>query len=198
MKLYGAPESIALATHIALVESGMSYEFELVDIRNHTYSDGRSYLQENPKRYVPFMFLDDGTMLTESIATLLYVSDHESNRNLSRGDDRYRVIEWLTFVATEIHQRLMRTGTAGLSEEMKDATMAQIRERFGDAAARLADRNVLVGDNVTVADILLYNACRWLHYIDMDIGQWPRLAEFYNRMADRPAVRKALAEEGIQ
>jgi glutathione S-transferase len=198
MKLYGAPESIALATHIALVESGMSYEFELVDIRNHTYSGGRSYLQENPKRYVPFMVLDDGTVLTESIATLLYVSEHELNRSLSRGDDRYRVIEWLTFVATEIHQRLMRTGMPGLSEEMKNATMAQMRERFGNAAARLADRNVLVGDNVTVADILLYNACRWLQYIDIDIRQWPQLADFYNRMADRPAVRKALAEEGIQ
>jgi glutathione S-transferase len=81
---------------------------------------------------------------------------------------------------------------------MKDATMAQIRERFGSAAARLADRNVLVGDNVTVADILLYNACRWLQYMDIDIRQWPRLAEFYDRMAKRPAVRKALAEEGIQ
>lgn len=198
MKLYGAPESIALATHIALAESGVPYEFERVDIHNHTYADGRSYLAENPKRYVPFMVLDDGTMLTESIATLLYVADHECNQQLSRGGDRYRVIEWLTFVATEIHQRLMRTGTPGLSEEMQRVTMQQIRERFGNADARLVDRDVLVGDAVTVADILLYNACRWLQYIDIDIRQWPRLAAFYDRMGNRPGVRRALSEEGLQ
>jgi len=198
MKLFCAPDSIALAPHIALAESGSNYTFDLIDHHEKVCADGSSYLAVNPKGYVPALQLDDGSILTESIATLQYIADYSPNPALGGGNDRYKVAEWLTFVATELHQRFMRFPQPGISEEMAEETVRQLRERFGFAAARLSSSGYLVGHTLTVADIFLYVASRWLGYKEIDIADWPVLQAFYLRMAERPSVKRALAEEGLE
>src|SRR3546814_10584789 len=134
LKLYSAPESIAMATHIALAESGLSYEVELIDHLARRHFDGRPFTDVNAKGYIPALVLEDGSILTETIATLIYVADHAPDSRLGGADERYRVLEWLSFLTTEIHQRLMRFQQPGCSSEMAAATRGQLIERVGFAA----------------------------------------------------------------
>ena len=197
MKLYGAADSIALAPHIALVESGMAYDFDLVDHHAHVCEDGGSYFDINPSGYVPAMRLDDGSILTESIAVIWYIAESASDRMLIGGDARYRTLQWLCFASTELHQRFMRFAQPGLSEELANATKDQLRERFSHASKALDETGWLVGDALSVADIFLYVCSRWLQYIDIDANQWPQIASLRTAMETRPSVRRALAEQGI-
>jgi glutathione S-transferase len=197
MKLYYAPGSVALAPHIALAESGLAYTTEHIDHREKLCADGSSYLAVNPKGYVPALLLDDGSILTESIAILLYIADQAPAAALAGGTERYRVAEWLTFAATELHQRFMRFPQPGLSDAMAAATDEQLRQRFGHAARQLSLHDYLVGGKLTIADIFLYVAARWLRYRQIEVAAWPSLAAFMGRMEQRPGFRTALSQQGI-
>jgi len=199
MKLFYAPDSIALAPHIALEESELHYSIERIDHDEKICADGTSYLTINPRGYVPALALDDGTVLLETVAILLYIAEHTAASGLGgrSGRDRYNVLEWMSFVATEIHQRFMRFPQPGLSTELADATTLQLRRRLDDAARRLSVAKYLVGDDLTVADILLYTSLRWCRYRDIEIGDWQPLAAFMVRMNGRHAVRRALNAQGL-
>jgi glutathione S-transferase len=197
MKLFYAPDSIAVAAHIALEESGLDFSIERIDHHAKVCADGSSYLAINPRGYVPALALDDGTILVETIAILLYIADlaPESRLGGGAGINRYRVLEWMSFVVTEIHQRFMRFPQPGLSAELAEATTLQLRSRFDNAACGLSASHFLVGSNLTIADILLFTSLRWCHYRSIDIGEWKSLAAFVARMNRLPAVARALDAE---
>jgi glutathione S-transferase len=194
VKLHYKPYSIALAPHIALEESGLPYTADRVDHINKLCADGRSYLTLNPKGYVPALELDDGTVLTESIASLFCIADQAPKSGLGgQGSNRYLVVDWISFVATEIHQRFMRYPQLNITGEQEQVTLNGVRERFGHAGKRLEGRSFLVGDTLTVADIFLFVAARWLAFRNIDVKAWPALAAFMDRLNTRPAFEKVLA-----
>src|SRR3546814_13080685 len=108
---------------------------ELIDHLARRHFDGRPFTDVNAKGYIPALVLEDGSILTETIATLIYVADHAPDSRLGGADERYRVLEWLSFLTTEIHQRLMRFQQPGCSSEMAAATRSQLIERVGFAAS---------------------------------------------------------------
>jgi len=194
VKLHYKPYSIALAPHIALEESGLPYTADRIDHVKKLCADGRSYLSLNPKGYVPALELDDGTVLTESIASLFCIADSAPKSGLGgQGSERYLVVDWISFVATEIHQRFMRYPQLNITGEQEQATLNGLRDRFAHASKRLEGRNFLVGDTLTVADIFLFVAASWLAFRNIDVKKWPALGDFMDRMNARPAVKKILA-----
>ena len=200
MQLYYAPDSIALAAHIALAESGLTYTPVKVDHHAHLNADGSSYFTINPNGYVPSLRLDDGSILTETIAILQLVADSAPDSGLCPpigSPARYRVLAWTSFVATEIHQKFMRFTQADLSPGQYRAISDLLKQRVRHAETRIAQNGFLEGDRPTLADLFLYVTTRWFHHHDVALSEWPGLARWRAEIEARPSVRCALAEEGL-
>lgn len=201
MKLYFSPGACSLAPHIALVEAGLPVELVQVDTKTHTLKkDGSDYYQINPKGYVPAIQLDSGEVLTENAALLQYIGDQApASAVIPKAGtlDRFRANEWLTFVSSEIHKGFSPLFNPDLKDEAKAVLIARLQKRFDLLEKHFADHKYLLGEQFTVADGYLYTVISWAPGVKIDLGKWPNLNAFRQRVADRPKVRQALkAEQG--
>ena len=108
---------------------------------------------------------------------------------------RYRLQEWLTFIGTEIHKSFGPMFKPGTSEEAKAQAKAQVLKRLGFVEQQLEGKQFLMGDQFTVADGYLFTVCNWTRVVGIDISALPNLNRYLERIAARPAVQKAIAEE---
>src|SRR5690606_37581865 len=124
MKLYYAPGACSLAPHIALREAGLSFELEKVDLASKQTENGEDYTKVNPNGYVPTLKLDNGEILSEVAVLLQYIADEKPNSKLAPklgSMERYRLMEWLNFIATEIHKTLGALFNPIITPEWKDS-----------------------------------------------------------------------------
>jgi glutathione S-transferase len=142
MKLYYAPGACSLADHIALLEADMKVDLVKVNLKTHTLDDGRSYRDINPKGYVPAIELDDGELLTENVAILSYIADRYPALMAPGPLGRYRLLEMLSYLATEVHKTFHPLFDPGASAAEKKAAGEAVvaADGAGGAAARGADR----------------------------------------------------------
>src|SRR4051812_19499246 len=105
MKLYFSTGSCSLASHIVARELGTKLE-AIKNERGKPLPDGRLLAQINSKAQVPTLELDDGQVLTEGAVIMQYLADHAEDRGIvpRAGMPRYRVQEWLNYVASEVHK----------------------------------------------------------------------------------------------
>jgi glutathione S-transferase len=200
MKLYFSPAACSLAAHIALVEARLDFRLERVDLRSKRTATGADYLSINTKGAVPALELKDGTVLTEGPAVLQFVADRAPDRGLvpAHGTlERYRLVEWLNFIATELHKNFSPLFNPALPEEAKDASRANLRRHVGWVAGQLEGSDFLMGTQFTVADAYLFTVLGWAGHVRVDLAPWPVLAAYLQRVAERPAVQQALREEGL-
>ncbi len=200
MKLYYAPGACSLASHIALEEAGLAYALEKVDLRAHTTADGGDYLAINPKGYVPALGLDDGGVLTENAIVLQYVADQNPGSALAPQHGtfaRYRLGEWLAYIATEIHKSFGPLWNPASSDAVKDHARRNLAKRLAYVEKRLASTPFLMGDTFTVADAYLFVMLTWTGRVDVDLAPFPALRAFRDRVRARPAVTKAMSDEGL-
>jgi glutathione S-transferase len=199
MKLYYSPGACSLAPHIALEESGLSHEAIKVDLGRHVLPDGTDYYAVNPKGYVPLLELDDGQRLSEVAVILQYIADRKPGTLAPAfgSIERYRVMEWLNFIATEIHKQfgpLWYPDTPDATREKQRATLAK---RFDIVAKTLATQPYLMGNVFTIADAYLFTVVNWSGMLKIDLAPWPALQQFQARVAARPKVHAALVAEGL-
>lgn len=202
MKLYFFPGACSLACHIALQETGAKFEIEKVDGKTKKTESGGDYLAVNPKAYVPTLELDNGQKLTEAQVILQYLADQKPAAKLMPAAgtmERYRVLEWLNFIAAEIHKG--HTPLFRHAEKLPDASKQPFKDdlelRFAWLAKQLEGKQYLMGDAFTVADIYLFTVLNWPRYVGLDIGKWPVLKAYHARIASRPAVQAAMKAEGL-
>ena len=200
MKLYYAPGACSLAPHIAALEAGLPIELEKVDLRSKKTERGEDFAAITPKGYVPAMRLDDGTVLTEAAALLQYIGDRAPASGLlpaPGGNDRYRVIEWLTFISSEIHKSYGPLWYPMARDAEKQAAKQKLAARYPIVEEALARGDFLTGSRPTVADIYLYVISNWSGMTGVDLSPYPRLQAFQQRMGNRPKVQEALRAEGL-
>jgi glutathione S-transferase len=199
MKLYYAPGACSLAPHIALNEAGLAHDALKVDLRKHQLADGTDYYTINPKGYVPLLETDDGTRLSEVAVLLQYIADRKPGTLAPAFGtmERYRLMEWLNFIATEIHKQfgpLWDPTTPDLTKERQRAALAR---RFDYVAKTLSAHPYLTGDAFTIADAYLFTVVNWSGMLDVDLSPWPALQQFQARVAARPKVHATLMAEGL-
>jgi glutathione S-transferase len=194
MRLYLSPGACSLADHIALMEAGLAFEVAKVDLKAKTVEGGGDYLKVNPKGYVPALALDDGQVLTENIAILSWIADRAPALAPTGDLARYRLLEALAYISTELHKAFKPFFTPGADEAQKTQARQQIERRLGLLAGRVED-GYLFGREATVADAYLFVMLRWAKANGVSIPG--PLAAYFDRMAARPAVRQALAAEGL-
>ncbi|MEX2297128.1 MAG: glutathione transferase GstA [Dongiaceae bacterium] len=201
MKLYYSPGACSLSPHIVLREAGFDPTLIPVNLGTKKAGDGRDYLTINSKGYVPALELDDGQVLTEGPAIVQYVADRVPEKNLAPKNgtmERYRLQEWLNFIATELHK-----GFGPLfNPELPDAAKAIFTKKLGDRLAwvdkQLAGKDYLMGKNFSVADAYLFTVTGWGKYLNISIDHLPNLSAFMARMGARPAVQAALKAEKLK
>lgn len=198
MKLYYSPGACSLAAHIALRESGVTFDLEKVDLVQHKTASGGDYYRINPKGYVPALKLDDGGVLSEAGVVLQYIADKKPESGLAPKPgtmERYRLMEWLTFISSEIH----KTFTPFFHPEAgsKDAAKAQLAKRFDYVEKQLAGKPWLMGDTFTVADAYLFVVTNWTNIHGIDLSKWPKLKDFMARVKARQKVQEAMKVEGL-
>lgn len=200
MKLYYAPGACSLAVHIALREAGHGFELDKVDLAGKTTADGEDYRHVNGKGYVPALRLDDGQVLTEAAVILQYLADLKPGANLAPAAGslaRYRLMEWLNFISSEIHKTLGALFNEHATAEWRADRIALFGRRADWLAGRLAGQPYLMGGGFSIADAYLYTVLRWCRLFQIDLAPWPVLLDYMARIAARPAVQAAMTAEGL-
>lgn len=199
MKLYYSPGACSLAPHIALREAGIAFEPVKTDIRAKKLPDGGDYFAVNPKGSVPALGLDSGDVLTENAAILQYIADAAPGGGLipASGLGRYRVLEWLSYVGSELHKSYGMLWNPKASEEAKQTARELVAKKFDYVQARLGEGPYLTGETFTPADAYLFVMLDWTKMHGIDLARWPALVALQERIAARPAVQAAMRAEGL-
>lgn len=199
MKLYYATGTCALSPHIALLEAGMRFDTEKVDLQSKQTASGEDYNRINPKGYVPALVLENGEVLTEGPAIVQYVADQVPDKKLAPAAgtmERYRLVEWLNFISTEIHKTFSGFFKPDVTEQTRQGLQQQLARRFDYLEQQLQGRDYLMGD-FTVADGYLFTVLSWTKPLRIDMAKWPTLQAYLQRAGARPAVHAAMVAEGL-
>ena len=200
MKLYYSPAACSLAVHIALRETGTPFDAVKVDLVKHQLADGSDYYAISPRGYVPLLEFDDGSRHTEAASLLQYVADLDPSQALigaPRSARRLAVVEWLTFVSSELH----KVFSPWLwHKETADSTKAAVREklatRFAELDAHFKTNEYLAGE-FSVADAYAFTIINWANLLAVPLKAYPNLQAYLARVAARPRVQDALRAEGL-
>ena len=200
MKLYYYPGACSMAPHIVLREAGYTFDLDKVDLANKRTASGEDYSKVNPKGYVPAIKLDDGQVLTEVAVILQYLADQKPQSGLAPKAgtmERYRLMEWLNFVATEIHKTLGALYNPNITPDWKENQIALFDKRCEILIRNLGGKQYLMGDKFSVVDAYLFTILNWHNFLNVDMSKWPELKDYMARVAARPAVKEAMRAEGL-
>ncbi|MCL2714137.1 MAG: glutathione transferase GstA [Alphaproteobacteria bacterium] len=198
MKLYYSPGACSLSPHIALLEAGLPYELVRVDIRARKLANGDDYLRINPKGQVPALGLDNGAILTEGAVLVQIIADQVPERGLAPPRDsfeRYRLLEWLNFISSELHKTFSPLFAPSLSNDTKAFFKDRLMAKFAYVDTALASKDYLMGERFTVADGYVFTVLTWAEAMKFDLSGLPTLLAYKARVAARPMVQEALRRE---
>ncbi|HSI06414.1 MAG: glutathione transferase GstA [Myxococcota bacterium] len=201
MKLYYAPGTCALASHIVLAETKLPFTAIRVDLREKKFNDGSEYLKVNPKGYVPALELADGKVITEGPVILQYIADQAPSANLTPAAgtfERIRMHEWLTFVSSEIHKTYSPMFDKTLDAGTREKNVEKLKKRYAFVEETLAKQPFLAGPLFGIADAYLFTVTRWAESMKVDLSAFPAIRSFMERVGSRDSVKTALADEGIK
>jgi glutathione S-transferase len=201
MKLYYAPGACSLSPHIALLEAGLPYDLVKVDLRAKKLENGDDYLKINPKGQVPALVLDSGELVTEGPVIVQMIADKVPAKNLAPARDsaeRYKLLEWLTYINGELHKNIGPLFNPMLSDEAKGVFKDRAMGKFKYVDSQLAGHEYLMGKQFTVPDGYLFVMLRWAEGMKFDLSGLNNLLAYKDRIAARPKVQEALVKEGLK
>ncbi len=201
MKLFYKPGACSLASHISLRESGLDFTLVGVDLQKKVTETGENFLQTNLKGQVPTLQLDDNTVLTEGVAIMQYIADSVADRQLLApvsSISRYKTLEWLNFIATELHKGFTPLFRPDTPEDYKPTARALLDKKMAYIDSELADCEWISGSRFTIADAYLFTVLRWAFAVKLEMSGYKNIAAYMARVAARPAVAAAMAAEGLK
>jgi glutathione S-transferase len=203
MRLYYLPGACSLSPHIVLREVGLPFELDRVDYKTRRTESGAEFSSINPKGQVPALKLDDGEILTEGAVIVQYVGDRKPDSGLvppAGSMARYRVQEWLNYIASELHKTFSPLFNPKTPDEFREMLKERLPAQFDHLDRKLAKSQFLAGATFTAADAYAFTVLRWAASprVALDVGRWPNLKAYFNRIAARPKVQEAMKAEGLK
>ena len=190
-----------MATHICLTEAGVKFELARLDRKNRVFSDGESLDKVNSKGYVPVLKLENGAFLTENVAVLLYVADLHPAAKLAPAPgttlERYRLIEWLAFISSEVHKSFSPLFHREATEDLRQYALGNLSKRLDWLNSHLGSTSFLTSDHFTVADAYLFTVLTWTTSVKLDLGKWPTVQRYFAGLSKRPSMITAMKAEGL-
>ena len=200
MRLYYSPGACSQAPHILLHEIGTAHDSVRVDLRAKTLEDGSDYLAINAKGAVLALELESSEVLTENAVILQYLGDRTNWPEVlpPLGDfRRYRVLEAVNFITTELHKRFGFLFNREASDEMKQLVIKDLGKKLGYVNETLGDGPFMFGEQLTLPDPYLFVITGWAEKMLGGLDRWPNLKAFRARMMERPSVQQVLRLEGL-
>jgi glutathione S-transferase len=203
LKLYYAPGTCALASHIALEEVGAPYSAERLNFKNNQQQSA-DYLKINPKGRVPALVTDSG-VLTETPAILAFIAQSFPQAKLAPLDDPMafaQVQSINSYLCSTVHVAHAHKGR-GYRWATEETSFADMKRKIPETMAAcfsLIERDMLkgpwvMGEQYTICDPYLYTISGWLQGDGVDLSKLPKVVAHRKRMEERPAVATVLAEE---
>lgn len=200
MKLYYSPGACSMAPHIILRELGKKFELEKVDIGAKKTASGKDFWKVNGKGYVPTLELKKGEVLTEVSTILQFLADKaKATKILPKAGTmaRYRTMEMLNFVASELHKGIGGLFNPAMPEDGKKAIKDRVGKRLDYFDGVLAKNKFITGKTFSVADAYAFTVINWCNKVGIDLGQWKNIPAYMVRIAARPAVQATMKAEGL-
>lgn len=201
MKLYYLPGASSLFPHIVLVEAEVAFDAVKVDEHTKTIDGGGNYRSINPLGYVPALQLEDGIVLTETVAIAQYVCDQVPAKNLAPPNgtfERAKLQSWLNFISSELQ---LGCFCPLFDREIPDAVKVNFRGRLDSRLAYLEQhllRNAfLLGNDFSIADVYLFVVSNWARSVKLDLSPYPSMLALRKRVGARPAVQQAMRKENL-
>lgn len=191
MKLVYATGACSLSVHILLEELQLPYEAVKVSLQDKTVLN--SY---NHRGYVPVLILDDGLVMTEAISILQYLASEYSSF-IPHAPFRFaKTVEWLSFISSELHKGFAPLfHKDGLKEQFIIQLQKKLHSRFEDLDLWLQNRQYIMDDDYTIADMYALAILRIANYVGVPMTSFSSLMKYQERLESRPAVKKVLEEE---
>ncbi|KTD07142.1 glutathione transferase GstA [Legionella jamestowniensis] len=201
MKLYFTKGACSLAVRILINELGVECEYESVNLKTKRTEEDQDYLQINPKGAVPALELEDGQILTENAVVQQYLADKFNNRELLApvGDfKRYRILECMNFITTELHKNFSNLFNSTIPQEMKEKVyIPLIKTKLGFIDKQLK-YPYLMGEQFTLPDAYMFVMLMWAKNYKIDLTRWDHLPRYFATLQKRPAIIKSLEEETLE
>jgi glutathione S-transferase len=203
LKFYYTPHTCALASHIAFEEAGAEYDTVRIDFAT-AQQRSADYLAINPKGRVPAL-VTDRFVLTETPALLAFIAQSYPAAKLAPLDDPSafaRVQEFNSYLCSTVHvahsHRMRGTrwadDPAAIAEMTRKAPQA-VSECFALIERAMFAGPWVMGADYTICDPYLFTLAQWWEADGVDPAKLPKLRDHRSRMAERPAVKRAIAAE---
>lgn len=194
MKLIYSKGACSLSVHILLEELGIPYEKEAVSLKN------KKRLEEfTPKSYVPVLVLDDDEVMAEASCILQYLCEKDQRLDLIGGApgsmEKFRVIEWLDFISTEIHKGVGPLFKPSCVDPLRSELISETVKRLEFINDSLDDKNFLTGIRFTIADMYLIVNLHILQYLKFDLNQYSNIMRYIHAVDEIPSVKRAALQE---
>ncbi len=200
MKLYYTKGACSLAVRILLHELNINCEYESVSHSKQTET-GTDFLTINPKGAVPVLLLDNKTLLTENAVIQQYLADTYQAKNLlpPLGEfQRYRVLEWLNFISTDLHKGFGPLFNPNVPDDLKATVfIPALKKYFSFVDSQLIDKDFLIGNQFTIADGYLFVILMWTSHFPIPLQEFPQLQRYFNALKTRDSIVASLKEEDL-
>jgi glutathione S-transferase len=201
MKLYYLPGASSLFPHIVLAEAGLAFDVVKVDEHTKAIDGGGNYRSINPLGYVPALQLEDGTVLTETVAIAQYVCDRVPAKNLAPPNgtfQRARLQTWLNFISSELQlgcfcplfDREIPAAVKAIFRRRLDSRLAYVEQHF-------LGETYLLGSDFSIADVYLFVVSNWARSVELNLTPYPSILALRKRVGARRAVQQAMRDENL-
>ena len=199
LKFYYAPGTCALASHIALEEAGADYEAVRLNFATEDQK-AADYLAINPKARVPSLVTDQG-VLSETPALLLFIAQSYPDAQLAPLDDIFALAQaqaFNSYLCSTVHVALRRGHRGADDPAAIEAMKAKVPQSVGECFDLINQEMIkgpwVLGDHYSICDPYLFTLTRWLEGDSVDRTSLRSVDAHFQRMMDRPAVQKIVAE----
>ena len=200
MKLYYAPGACSMAPHILLNELGKKFTIEKIDMGTKKTEGGKDFNKINAKSYVPTLEIKKDEVLTEVSTILQYLADKaKATKMLPKAGTmaRYRSMETLNFIASELHKGIGGLFNKAMPEEGRKIIIERVSKRLDYVDGLLAKSKFIGGKSFTVSDAYAFTVMNWGQWVGFDVKKWKNIARYMDMMAARPSVQATMKAEGL-
>lgn len=201
MKLYYTKGACSLATRIIVNEVGLPCEYESVDLASKKTETGQDFYTINPKGAVPTLITNNDETLTENAVIMQYLADTSQAIQLlppANHIEHYRVIEWLNFIATDLHKGFGPLFSPSLPPEVRDKIyIPLLKSKLSYVNNHLEHHHYLNGKDFTLPDAYLFVMLTWALYFKFTFATWPHLSRYFTELQKRTSVQQSLKEESL-
>ena len=207
MKLFFSKGACSFAPHVILRELGLDFELITVDTPTQKYGLKATgeFQKVNPGGKIPALVLDNGEVLSECSAILIYLADLKPELNLfpaPNSFERIRGLEWLNQIATEWHKQFVFLFWPTISEQMQTRLLETAKEKLEKLNKEMIGKDFVFGDRFTIVDAYMYVALGWLDYVDpedkLKVANYSELGRYIDTLSKRASISKSLEYEENQ